>query len=107
MKYSPNGVHVRCRLSIEHYTWAVLTITDTGLGIHARDLRRIFKRFYRAPSNDRVKIKGTGLGLFLVRTIVRQHGGDVRALSEGPGKGSTMVLKLPLAIGNPMGQERD
>lgn len=103
VKYSPQGVHVRCRLSIEHYTWAVLTITDNGLGIQPHDLRRIFKRFYRATSNDRVKIKGTGLGLFLVRTIVRQHGGDVRAMSEGLGKGSTMVLRLPLAIGNAIG----
>lgn len=103
VKYSPQSVHVSCKLSIEHYTWAVLSITDTGLGIQAHDLRRIFKRFYRAASNDRVKIKGTGLGLFLVRTIVRQHGGDVRATSEGPGKGSTLILKLPLAIGNAMG----
>ena len=103
VKYSPQGVHVQCRLGIEHYTWAVLTITDTGLGIQPHDLRRIFKRFYRAASSDRVKIKGTGLGLFLVRTIVRQHGGDVRALSEGPGKGSTMILRLPLAIGNAVG----
>jgi signal transduction histidine kinase len=100
VKYSPQGVHVRCRLSIEHYTWAVLSIRDTGLGIPAHDLPRIFKRFYRAASNDRVKIKGTGLGLFLVRTIVRQHGGDVRALSEGSGKGTTMIVKLPLAISN-------
>lgn len=103
VKYSPQGVHVRCKLSIQDYTWAVLSITDTGLGMQAHDLRRIFKRFYRAASNDRVKIKGTGLGLFLVRTIVRQHGGDIRAISEGPGKGSTMILKLPLAIGNAMG----
>ena len=103
VKYSPQDVHVRCRLSIEHYTWAVLSITDTGLGIQPHELRRIFKRFYRAASNDRVKIKGTGLGLFLVRTIVRQHGGDIRATSEGPGKGSTLILKLPLAIGNAMG----
>lgn len=103
VKYSPQGVRVRCRLSIENYTWAVLSISDTGLGIQAQDLRRIFKRFYRAASNDRVKIKGTGLGLFLVRTIVRQHGGEIRAMSEGPGKGSTMILKLPLAIGNAMG----
>jgi signal transduction histidine kinase len=102
VKYSPNGVHIQCRLGIERYTWVVLSITDTGLGIPARELKRIFKRFYRAPSNDRVKIKGTGLGLFLVRTIARQHGGDVRATSEGPGKGATMFLKLPLAIGNSM-----
>jgi len=102
VKYSPNGVHIQCRLGIERYTWVVLSITDTGLGIPARELKRIFKRFYRAPSSDRVKIKGTGLGLFLVRTIARQHGGDVRATSEGPGKGATMFLKLPLAIGNSM-----
>lgn len=102
VKYSPQGVQVRCALKIEHYTWAVLSISDTGLGIQAHDLRRIFKRFYRAASLDRVKIKGTGLGLFLVRTIARQHGGDVYATSEGPDKGSTMYLKLPLAIGNMM-----
>jgi signal transduction histidine kinase len=102
VKYSPNGVHIQCRIGIERYTWVVLSITDTGLGIPAQELKRIFKRFYRAPSNDRVKIKGTGLGLFLVRTIARQHGGDVRATSEGPGKGATMFLKLPLAIGNSM-----
>jgi two-component system, OmpR family, sensor histidine kinase SenX3 len=102
VKYSPNGVHIVCRLGIERYTWVVLSITDTGLGIPPPELKRIFKRFYRAPANDPVKIKGTGLGLFLVRTIARQHGGSVRAASEGTGKGSTMLLRLPLAIGNKM-----
>jgi signal transduction histidine kinase len=77
----------------------VLSVSDTGLGLAPRELTRIFKRFYRAASNDRVKIKGTGLGLFLVRTIAKQHGGDIRATSDGPGKGSTMLLKLPLDIG--------
>src|SRR5665213_3279891 len=101
VKYSPNGVQIACRLGIERYTWVVLSITDTGLGMAPRELKRVFKRFYRAPSNDHVKIKGTGLGLFLVRTIARQHGGYIRATSEGPGKGSTLQLKLPLAIGSP------
>jgi signal transduction histidine kinase len=99
VKYSPNGVDIRCRISIERYTWLALTIADTGLGLQSHELKHIFKRFYRAPSNDQVKIKGTGLGLFLVRTIAKQHGGDVRASSDGPGKGTTMTLRLPLAIG--------
>jgi two-component system sensor histidine kinase SenX3 len=99
VKYSPNGVHILCRISIERYTWLALSISDTGLGLQSHELKRIFKRFYRAGSNDQVKIKGTGLGLFLVRTIASQHGGDVRATSDGPGKGSTMTLRLPLAIG--------
>ena len=98
VKYSPNGVHIHCRVGIERYTWGVLTITDSGLGLAPADLKRIFKRFYRASSNDRHKIRGTGLGLFLVNTIARQHGGSVRALSEGPGQGTTMVLRLPLSI---------
>jgi signal transduction histidine kinase len=97
VKYSPAAVQVVCRLRIERYTWALISITDTGLGIAPRELKRIFRRFYRSSSNDLVKIKGTGLGLFLVRTIARQHGGDVQATSEGPGKGSTMLLRLPLA----------
>jgi signal transduction histidine kinase len=100
VKYSPNGVAIRCRLAIDSYTWVVLSISDTGIGLAPRELKRIFKRFYRAASNDRVKIKGTGLGLFLVQTIAKQHGGSVRATSDGPGKGSTMLLKLPLAIGD-------
>ncbi len=100
VKYSPNGVHVTCQIDLQNYTWAVLSITDTGLGLGPRELKRIFKRFYRAPSNDQVKIKGTGLGLFLVHTIARQHGGSVRASSEGPGKGSTFELKLPLFTGS-------
>jgi two-component system sensor histidine kinase SenX3 len=98
VKYSPNGVEIACRLAIEHYTWVTLSIADKGLGIPSRELKRIFKRFYRARSTDLVKIKGTGLGLFLVNTIARQNGGTVRAESEGPGKGATMILKLPLAI---------
>ncbi len=98
VKYSPQGVHIRCRLSIERYTFAVLSITDTGLGLPSNELKRIFRRFYRADASDRAKIKGTGLGLFLVHTIARQHGGTVRALSDGPGEGVTMLLKLPLAL---------
>ena len=97
VKYSPEGVHVRCSLAIFHYTWVALTITDTGVGLAPNQFKRIFKRFYRVPGRSTAKIKGTGLGLFLVRNIARQHGGDATATSPGPDLGTTITLTLPLA----------
>jgi two-component system, OmpR family, sensor histidine kinase SenX3 len=97
VKYSPEGVHIRCSLAIVNYTSIALTITDTGVGLDATQFKRIFKRFYRVPGRSMAKIKGTGLGLFLVRNIARQHGGDAIATSPGPGLGTTITITLPLA----------
>jgi two-component system, OmpR family, sensor histidine kinase SenX3 len=96
VKYSPNGVHILCSIDIVRYTSVALTITDTGVGLAPNQVKRIFKRFYRVPGRNEVKVKGTGLGLFLVRTIARQHGGDVAAASPGPNLGATITLTLPL-----------
>jgi signal transduction histidine kinase len=97
VKYSPNGVHVLCSLAISRYTNVALTITDRGVGIAPNQLKRIFKRFYRVPGRNAARIRGTGLGLFLVRAIARQHGGSIHASSPGPNLGSTITLTLPLA----------
>jgi two-component system, OmpR family, sensor histidine kinase SenX3 len=101
VKYSPEGVHVRCSLAITRYTWVTLRISDQGMGLPSSEYKRIFKRFYRVPGRSTVKIKGTGLGLFLVRNIARQHGGDVTASSAGTSFGTTITFTLPLASPDP------
>jgi two-component system, OmpR family, sensor histidine kinase SenX3 len=97
VKYSPEGVHIRCSLAISRYTFVTLNVTDTGVGLPPNQFKRIFTRFYRVPGRSMAKIKGTGLGLFLVRNIARQHGGDATASSPGPNLGTTITLTLPLA----------
>jgi two-component system sensor histidine kinase SenX3 len=71
----------------------LLRVRDRGVGIPRPELKRIFKRFYRVQNAP--QIKGTGLGLFIVRSIARRHGGDAFAESEGEGQGSTFTIRLP------------
>ncbi len=95
VKYSPNGVVMRVALSVEHDAWVRVSVTDQGIGIPPAHLKRIFRRFYRVPTRSVLRNKGTGLGLYLVRTIARQHGGDAVAESPGEGHGATIRLELP------------
>jgi signal transduction histidine kinase len=73
----------------------LLRVRDHGVGIPGKELKRIFKRFYRSPNPLTGRVKGTGLGLFIVRAVARRHGGDVYAASEGVGRGSTFTFRLP------------
>jgi two-component system, OmpR family, sensor histidine kinase SenX3 len=95
VKYSPNGVHVEVELEGTDPEKIVLRVRDHGVGIPAPELKRIFKRFYRVTQRSLAQVKGTGLGLFIVRSIARRHGGRVYAASEGLGKGATVTLELP------------
>jgi signal transduction histidine kinase len=70
-------------------------IQDRGVGIQSAQLKRIFNRFYRVPGRVMARVKGTGLGLFIVRSVVERHGGRVFAESEGQGHGSKFTIQLP------------
>lgn len=77
---------------------AEITIADKGLGIDKQELGPIFDRFYRVGHEMTRSSSGTGLGLYLCREMIRSHGGDVTAHSEGVGHGAEFVITLPLDV---------
>jgi len=97
IKYSNGDVHVQVELTPLEDDRVAVRVRDAGIGISASELKRIFRRFYRIPEAVAMRIKGTGLGLFIVRSVARKHGGRVFAESAGPGQGSTFTLQLPTA----------
>jgi signal transduction histidine kinase len=97
VKYSGNRVDVSVQLRLDERKRLVLRVQDRGVGIPRSELKTIFKRFYRVPRAF-TQVRGTGLGLFLVRTIAKRHGGRVLAESAGEGKGATVILELPRRV---------
>ncbi len=97
VKYSDREVQLFVEVAALNSKQLAVRIGDRGIGIPAAQLKRIFKRFYRAPGRFMARVKGTGLGLFIVRSVVEKHGGRVFAESEGPGRGSTFTIQLPRA----------
>jgi two-component system, OmpR family, sensor histidine kinase SenX3 len=97
VKYSGEKKEIEVDLLTPDIDTILLRVRDTGVGIPRPELKRIFKRFYRVSNSATGRVKGTGLGLFIVRSIARRHGGDAFAESEGTGRGSTFTLRLPRA----------
>jgi signal transduction histidine kinase len=95
IRYSPDGGEVRATLAARDGQ-AELRVADTGLGIPARDLDRVFERFYRVDAGRSRSTGGTGLGLAIVRHVAQSHGGDVEVRSV-LGAGSTFIVRIPLA----------
>ncbi len=96
-KYTPSGGRIALSTRREGDE-AVVTVRDTGVGIPADMLPRVFDMFTQVEGEARRAQGGLGIGLALVRTLVELHGGRVEARSEGPGKGSVFIVRLPLAL---------
>ena len=96
VKYSAGDVRIHVSLEEVDGRLAV-RVRDRGVGISPAELKRIFGRFYRIPAGVAMRTKGSGLGLFIVRSVARKHGGRAFAESEGAGRGSTFTLLLPRA----------
>jgi len=96
IKYSDKQVDIQIELSASDKV--SLRIRDAGIGIPRADLKRVFKRFYRVADREVARVKGSGLGLFIVRSIARKYGGDAFAESDGPVHGATIIIQLPRAV---------
>jgi two-component system, OmpR family, sensor histidine kinase SenX3 len=95
VKYSGKSKEIVVDVLSPNIDTVILQVRDKGIGIPKPELKRIFKRFYRVRTLASGPMKGTGLGLFIVRSIARRHGGEVLAESEGEGRGSTFTMRLP------------
>jgi signal transduction histidine kinase len=101
-KYSNEPVRVTVSAKRSD-TGTVIEVRDHGIGIAAKHLKRLFERFYRVPSEAVYARSGTGLGLFVVSSLVRNMGGHMRVQSDGPERGTSFCVELPLAATTPRG----
>ena len=93
VKYSGDEIKVFIKVQVNDKK-VETHITDAGFGLSSKELKRIFRRFYRVPNLSTEKAKGTGLGLYIVRAIIKKHKGKIWAESNGEGKGSTFIVQL-------------
>jgi len=101
VKYSKDPVKVDVEVWSDRDGQAHLSVKDNGIGMSRAHLRFIFNRFYRIGAEVRRSHTGTGLGLFIVKSVVKGHHGTISADSAGPDRGSTFVISLPGLIEHP------
>jgi len=96
IKYAGKEPKVEVEMNPVDERNVAIKVKDNGPGISKAEANQIFKRFYRVRGPQSTRIKGTGLGLFIVRSVAKRHGGKAWVESDGDGRGSTFILQLPV-----------
>lgn len=98
IKFTPEGgrITVTARRHSHHEDAVEIVVTDTGIGIAADDIPRLFERFSQLEIETTKRFQGAGLGLVLTKQLVELHGGTIAVASAGPGQGSRFTVRLPL-----------
>lgn len=96
VKYSDGEPRIFVRVKNLNNKKVQIFFKDNGIGLESGEVKRIFKRFYRVSNASTQGKKGTGLGLFIVKSIIEKHGGKISADSKGEDKGSTFIVQLPM-----------
>ena len=94
VKYSGGEPKILVKLRNSDVNFVEVYVKDNGVGLEPSEVKRIFKRFYRVPGLSTQEKKGTGLGLPIVKSIIKKHKGRIRAESKGAGKGTLFVVEL-------------
>jgi signal transduction histidine kinase len=97
VKYTERGGRIAIRASVENVQ-ATVTVSDTGIGIAPAALPRIFDMFVQSDNSADRPREGLGIGLTLAKRLIELHAGTIEATSDGPGRGTTFVTRLPLAM---------
>mgnify|MGYP003334322063 CR=1 FL=1 len=97
MKFTPPGGHVDVRVR-RRSSEVVVEVEDTGVGIPAADIPHLFDRFFRSSRALKDAVQGTGLGLYIAKTIVEAHGGSIEAIARQPGPGTRVRFVLPAEL---------
>lgn len=95
LKYSKNNFHINVQLS-RNPKHALIKISDSGVGIPLKEQKFVFQKFYRIQNAAMPNVKGSGLGLYWVREIIRSHGGRISLYSAGEDQGTTFTIELPI-----------
>jgi len=95
VRYTPKGGSITVTLTVNPYH-LLFAVADTGIGLEKKEINSLFQKFVRSREVSRIHAEGVGLGLYVARRIVEDHGGRIWAKSEGRGKGSTFFVELPI-----------